>query len=96
MFSAEEYKREMQLEADSIQEAEAKRQAKVDAMNKRREEAIAQRRMELEAAQTESMGVDDPSGEERDSPQSKRSRRAVTQNIDYAALAKKLEEEKTG
>ena len=91
VYDQEEMDKEIELELKVIQEAEAKRLAKIDALNKRREEAIAQRRKEYEA----SVAVEERQAEPEEaetSPNKKRSRRGI-QQVDYQELARKIAEE---
>jgi hypothetical protein len=89
-YDQDEMQRELQLEENVIRDGEAKRLAKIDAQNRRREEAMAQRRVEYEAAvAADNKDADQPVAEIEASPNKKRGRKQV----DYQELARQMEEE---
>lgn len=91
VYDQEEMDKEIELEMKTIQEAETRRLAKIDALNKRREEAIAERRKEYESSIANEISQANSADVEA-TPSKKRSRRTA-QQVDYVELAKQMADE---
>ena len=99
-YDFDDARREMEMEANTIQEMEARRLAKQEAILKRKREEMAAREAMLATSNTDDAAkvlkgdevflVDASSS----TPELKKSRRATNKPVDYVALSQKMDEEK--